>query len=115
MAPRREESPTHSYWRDFLSEFHQAQNQQAARKTGFAASMSRAKLWFSDLGASKWAYGAGIAYAAVTIACLVPAKKVGFETTLPAPVEQEMVPARMISGPHDAGFLKQTRAAGQDL
>ena len=96
MALRRDERPNEGYWRDFLSEFHQRQREQAVRKTGIAASLSRAKLWFSDLGPSKWAYGAGLAYAAVTVGFLLTPQKVEFENAMPSPVKHEVVPDKVV-------------------
>lgn len=49
--------------------------------------------WFSDLGPSKWAYGAGLAYATVTVAFFLTPRGVDVEKTPAAPVNYQVVPA----------------------
>ena len=67
MALRREERPDEGYWKDFLCEFHQRQREEAVNKSGLMGVFEQAKAWFANLGPSKWAYGAGLAYAAVDL------------------------------------------------
>lgn len=68
LALRRDERPEEGYWQDFLCEFHHRQRQQTAERSGFSGFMERISSWVSDLGPSKWAYGAGLAYATATVA-----------------------------------------------
>lgn len=95
MALRREERPDEGYWKDFLCEFHQRQREEAARKSGFTAAFGKAKEWFDNLGPSKWAYGAGLAYAAIAIGAILRPKPMDVEQSMPtapvnhhAPIEQ---------------------------
>jgi hypothetical protein len=73
LALKRHERPEEGYFEDFLREFHQRRRSEEALKRGPAIWWRQATAWFSDLGASKWAYGAGLAYAAVAaLFLLVP-------------------------------------------
>lgn len=92
MALRREERPDEGYWKDFLSEFHQRQREEAARKSGPAAALERAKEWFGNLGPSKWAYGAGFAYAAVAIGVLLSPKSPDIDGSVPTTPVNRQVP-----------------------
>jgi hypothetical protein len=93
MALRREERPDEGYWKEFLSEFHQRQREEAVRKSGLLGKLEDARNWFTNLGPSKWAYGAGLAYAAVTIGFLTLPR--GTEYNIPAstPVNRQFTPA----------------------
>lgn len=73
LALKRHERPEEGYFEDFLREFHQRRRVEEAVKRGPASWWSRATGWFADLGASRWAYGAGLAYASVmALFLLVP-------------------------------------------
>jgi len=89
MALRREERPDEGYWKDFLCEFHQRQREEAARKSGVSLIAERAKEWFGNLGPSKWAYGAGLAYAAVAVGLLLSPKPADIEGSAPTPVNHQ--------------------------
>ncbi len=93
LALKRHERPEDGYWQDFLCEFHQTQREQAVRKSGLMSFAGRVSGWFSDLGPSKWAYGAGLAYAAVTVAFFLMPHGVDVEKTPAAPVNYNVVPA----------------------
>jgi hypothetical protein len=93
LALRRDERPEEGYWQDFLCEFHQNQREQAAKKSGFMNLVSGVTTWFSDLSPSKWAYGAGLAYASVTVAFFLMPRGVEVEKTPVAPVNYQVVPA----------------------
>ena len=93
LALKRHERPEDGYWQDFLCEFHQAQREQAVRKSGLMNFAGRVSDWFSDLGPSKWAYGAGLAYATVTVAFFLMPHGVDVEKTPAAPVNYQVVPA----------------------
>ena len=92
MALRRDERPDEGYWKDFLTEFHQRQREQAAEKSAAAAAFERMKAWFGEMGPSKWAYGAGLAYAAVTIGFLLTPKSVDYVNPSMTPVNHEVKP-----------------------
>ena len=96
MALRREERPDEGYWKEFLCDFHQRQREQAVRKSGAVAVLDRAKSWFRELGPSKWAYGAGLAYAAVTVGFLLTPREVEFLNTPAAPVNRQVIPDKII-------------------
>lgn len=61
------ERPADGYFEDFLDEFHRRQRVAAQEQVGLSAYLSRFTAWFHDLGAAKWAMGAGVAYAALMI------------------------------------------------
>lgn len=80
LALKRQERPDEGYWQDFLCEFHQNQREQAVKKSAFAGFVDEITEWVSNLGPSKWAYGAGVAYAAVTVAFFLTPRDVVKET-----------------------------------
>ena len=93
LALKRHERPEEGYWQDFLCEFHQTQREQAVKKTGLMSFIGRVSACFSDLGPSKWAYSAGLAYAAITVAFFLAPRSVDVEKTPAAPVNYQVVPA----------------------
>lgn len=93
LALRRDERPEEGYWQEFLCEFHQNQREQAAKKSGFMNLVSGVTTWFSDLSPSKWAYGAGLAYASLTVAFFLMPRGVEVEKAPVAPVNYQVVPA----------------------
>ena len=93
LALKRHERPEEGYWQDFLCEFHHRQREQAAMKSGFAGFMDRVSSWFVEMGPSKWAYGAGLAYATAAAAFLLTPRGVDYDNTAPQPVKFEVVPA----------------------
>ena len=93
LALKRHERPEDGYWQDFLCEFHQSQREQSVKKTGLMSFGGWVSGWFSDFGPSKWAYGAGVAYAAVTVAFFLTPPKAGVENSPVAPVNYQVVPA----------------------
>ena len=93
LALKRDERPEEGYWQDFLCEFHQNQREQAVKNSGLSNFFGGVSAWFSDLGPSKWAYGAGVAYAAVTVAFFLTPRDVEKENTPASPVNYQVVPA----------------------
>ncbi|MBC7981293.1 MAG: hypothetical protein H7Y36_12090 [Armatimonadetes bacterium] len=93
LALKRSERPDESYWQDFLCEFHQNQREQAVKQSEIAHFFGRVSGWFSEMGPSKWAYGAGLAYAAVTVAFFLTPRDVVKENTPVSPVNYQVVPA----------------------
>lgn len=67
LALRRNERPEEGYWQDFLVEFHHRQRVKATSASSISGLFARIRDGFSDLGPSKWVYGAGLAYAALTV------------------------------------------------
>lgn len=93
LALKRYERPEEGYWQDFLCEFHQRQREQATVKSGLVDFFGRVSGWFSDLGPSKWAYGAGLAYATATVVFFLMPRGVEVENAPAAPVNYQVVPA----------------------
>jgi hypothetical protein len=93
LALKRDERPEEGYWQDFLCEFHQRQRERSVAQSGFSNLMSRFSAWFADLGPSKWAYGAGLAYATVTVAFFLTPRGVEVENAPASPVNYQVVPA----------------------
>ena len=56
---------------DFLREFHMRRREEAMAERGLGAWWQRFAGWMSGAGTSKWAYGAGLAYAAVLFAFVI--------------------------------------------
>ena len=98
LALRRDARPDAGYWQDFLCEFHQKQREEAVRSSGFAGLFGRATAWFSEIGPSKWGYGAGLAYATVTLAFVLAPSQVIKESTSAVPVNYQ-VPSVMAIPP----------------
>lgn len=65
LALKRHERPEEGYFDDFLREFHQRRREEEALKRGPLGWVKQLGEWISGLGSSKWAYGAGLAYASV--------------------------------------------------
>ncbi len=93
LALKREERPEDGYWQDFLCELHHRQRVRAMEKSGFAGFMDRLSVWFSEMGPSKWAYGAGLAYATVTVAFFLTPRGVDMESMPARPVSHQVIPA----------------------
>ncbi len=96
LALRREERPEGAYWHDFLCEFHQKQREETAGHLGLAGLIGRASAWFSEIGSTKWGYGAGLAYASVAAVALLFPTDPGVEKMAPAPVGFQISPAAMV-------------------
>ena len=91
LALKRDERPEEGYWQDFLCEFHHNQRQQAVKHSGLMSFAGRASEWFSDLGPSKWAYGAGLAYAALMLSFVLTPRPAVKEGTPVTPVSFQVV------------------------
>ena len=104
LAAKRTEQPGAEYWQEFICEFHQNQREKSVKKSGWANLVGSVSHWFSDLGPSKWAYGAGVAYAAVTVAFLLTPRGVVTESAPASNVNFQVVPA---TATPQVGQLKQ--------
>jgi hypothetical protein len=93
LALKRDERPEEGYWQDFLCEFHHNQRKQAVKASGIAGITSRISEWFSGMSPTKWAYGAGLAYAAVTAGFFLMPRDVVQENMPAAPVNYQVVPS----------------------
>lgn len=76
---------------DFLREFHMRQREEALTERGVGAMWSRFTGWLSEPGASKWAYGAGLAYAAVLIAFMTGERPVDMDGLNSVPTSHQIV------------------------
>ena len=93
LALKRDERPENGYWGDFLCEFHHRQRVRVVEKSSFRATFSHFSDRLSDFGPSKWAYGAGVAYAALTIGFILAPRDVEVENPSSSPVNYQVVPA----------------------
>lgn len=93
LALKRHELPEEGYWQDFLCEFHHRQRERAVATGGLRAMIDGVSSWFGDFRASRLLYGAGLAYAAATVAFIMIPR--GAEVTdIPAsPVNYQVIPA----------------------
>lgn len=62
-------------------------------KSGLAGFMNQISTWLSSHVSSKWAYGAGLAYATITISFILMPKGVEVENTPAQPVNYQVIPA----------------------
>jgi hypothetical protein len=93
LALKRTERPEEGYWQDFICEFHHNQRQQAVNRSGAPTLLARLSDWFSEMGPSKWAYSAGLAYAAVTVGFFLLPRESVKENIPISPVNYQVVPA----------------------
>lgn len=93
LALKRDERPEEGYWQDFLCEFHQNQREQAVKKSPLVSWLGGVSSWFSEMSPSKWAYGAGLAYASVAAALLLMPREATRDSIPVSPVNYQVVPA----------------------
>ena len=93
LSQRSNLRPEEGYWQDFLREFHHNQRMEAAAKSAPSAFVERLRSWFSEVSPSKWAYGAGLAYATAAIAFFLVPRGVEINTMPSTPVNHQVVPA----------------------
>ena len=65
LALKRHEKPPEGYMEDFLREFHMRRREEAMHGGARRPLWERFTEWLAEPGLAKWAYGAGVAYAAV--------------------------------------------------
>lgn len=65
LALKRHEKPPEDYMEDFLREFHIRRREEAMQGGARRSLWARFTEWLAEPGLAKWAYGAGVAYAAV--------------------------------------------------
>lgn len=65
LSLKRHERPPEGYMEDFLREFHMRRREEAMQKGSRTGLWERFTAWLAEPGLAKWAYGAGVAYAAV--------------------------------------------------
>jgi len=59
--------------------------------SGPQALFNKVSAWISEMGPSKWAYGAGLAYAAVAAMFLLNPRPAGVENGASTPVKYEVI------------------------
>ena len=64
---KRYEQPSDEYFEEFVDEFHRRQREDLVKRSARSLFMERLSVWFKELGMAKWAYGAGVAYAALMV------------------------------------------------
>ncbi len=109
IALRREERLQQGEWRDFLSELRERQEDRSGDDPAASGVPGRVKIWFRDLGPSKWAYGAGLAYAILTIAYLLAHQKPGGSDEILVPVKHGGLPATMNRSGQPHGVVPPVR------
>ncbi len=94
LSQRSDLRPEEGYWQDFLREFHHNQRVEATSLSAPAAFFAGFRSWFSEVSPSKWAYGAGLAYAAATMAFILIPREAGVDSMPSTPVSYpQVVPA----------------------
>ena len=59
---RREDEPSDEYLEEFLEEFHRRRREDLLKRSARSLFFERVSVWMKEMGAAKWAYGAGLAY-----------------------------------------------------
>ena len=67
VALKRYEMPSDEYFEEFLDEFHRRQRADLMSHSARSLFVERIAVWFRELGAVKYAYGAGLAYALIML------------------------------------------------
>ena len=93
LALKRHERPEEGFLDDFLRDFHQRRREEESLKAGPAGWWHRVSSWASGLGASKWAYGAGLAYATVMALFLLSPDPVQVQQAPVVPAKYQVQPA----------------------
>ena len=93
LALKRHERPEEGFLDDFLRDFHRRRREEEALKTGPAGWWHRLSSWASGLGASKWAYGAGLAYAGAAALFLLSPNPVQVQPSSAVPAKYQVEPA----------------------
>lgn len=84
LALKRYELPSEGCLEGLLDEFHARRREESLGRFGW---WSRCRDWFAPVATSRWAYGAGVAYAAAVLAFVVT----------PKDAEQVAIPAEAAS------------------
>lgn len=83
---------------DFLREFHMRRREEAMGGHSAASVWRRFVGWLSEPGLAKWAYGAGVAYAAIALT-LVLLPREGMDAPLPVQPAAHKVAAPVEDAP----------------
>ncbi len=93
LALKRDERPEEGYWQDFICEFHQKQREQAVKKSGLKELLGPVSAWFSEISPTKWAYGAGLAYASIAVFLILSPREPGASSIDASPVKFQEIHA----------------------
>lgn len=93
LALKRHERPEEGFLDDFLRDFHQRRREEESLKAGPAGWWHRLSAWATDAGASKWVYGAGLAYATVMALFLLSPDPVQVQQAPVVPAKYQVQPA----------------------
>lgn len=64
---RAESQPSDEYVDEFLAEFHRRQREDLMKRSARSLFWERLTTWVREMGAAKWAYGAGVGYAMLMV------------------------------------------------
>jgi hypothetical protein len=93
LAQRNDLRPEEGYWQDFLKEFHHRQRLETVAVSAPVALIERMRAWFSQVSPSKWAYGAGLAYATAAIVFFLVPRGTEISTMPTTPINHQVLPA----------------------
>ncbi|MGJ8642487.1 MAG: hypothetical protein ACSHX9_03690 [Luteolibacter sp.] len=116
LSQRNDMRPEEGYWQDFLREFHHNQRMEAVTESPSAAFFGKIRSWFSEVSPSKWAYGAGLAYAAATVTFIFVPRGGDVQSMPTAPVNHQVVPAPALEQLEQLNFDPSTEGdAGEQV
>lgn len=82
---KRYERPSDEYFEEFVGEFHRRQREDLLKCSARSLFAERVTVWLREIGVAKWAYGAGLAYAALMVGFLVwPRESVDHQASSPS-------------------------------
>ncbi len=93
LSQRDDLRPEEGYWQDFLREFHHNQRVEAANQPAVTVFLKNLGSFFSEVSPSRWAYGAGFAYAAAAVIFLIAPRGADTETMPSSQINHQIVPA----------------------
>lgn len=91
LALKRHERPPEGYMDDFLREFHHRRREEAMEERGISFHWKQFMAWLSEPGMAKWAYGAGVAYAAALAFVLSAPQDTQTESLVPETIDHRVV------------------------
>lgn len=116
LSQRQNVRQEEGYWQDFLKEFHHNQRIEANAESSTEAFFGKIRSWFSEVSPSKWAYGAGLAYATATVAFIFIPRGGEIQPLPTAPVNHQVVPAPSLEQLNELDFDPSTEGhAGEQV
>lgn len=91
LALKRHERPPEGYMDDFLREFHHRRREEAMEERGFGRQWKQFLNWLTEPGMAKWAYGGGIAYAAVLAIVMTAPSSPQADSLVPEVIDHRVV------------------------